>query len=368
MRHLVLLPVALLAAGLSVSACTSAATSDAPASAPAVSSPATASAGSSSTASPAASPQSPTSSTTAALMTPAPALGECWTYPLPDFWTIEENPAAKKVDCAERHTAVTVYVGELDSTLTENPFAVMTSIKAKYTAPDGTVDLTKATPEDTAANKAAFATLESAFADCREALGKEIGATLPNGFVQASIFGTDITGPTAADWDNGARWVRCNATAQVPKSAGKKETSMTALPTSIKGVMQGKDSQRFRECFRTDAKARATYANCTSKAAENMWMTATTALPMRQGMPWVSRKRAIDTAINACRVAVEPIRNARFWSQDNNISVYASSTAADGTVTFGLNKDMWGKPGSNFICRIANAEFLPTFRYSQTQT
>ena len=293
-------------------------------------------------------------------------LGECWNYPLPDYWTVEDNPAATKVDCAERHTAVTVWTGELGATVTENPFAVMTAIKAKYTAADGTVDMDGASQSDKDANQAAFDTLRTSFAECRKALGMEVGTTLPNGFVQASIFGTDITGPPAADWDNGARWLRCNATAQVPKSFGKKETPMTALPTSIKGVMQGKASQRFRECFRTDAKGRATYANCTSQAAENMWMTATSALPQRQGMPWVSRKRAIDTAVNACRVAVQPIRNARFWNQDNNISVWASSTAADGTVGYGLNKATWGKPGSHFICRIANAEFLPTFRYSQT--
>ena len=302
----------------------------------------------------------PTTASSAPAAVATPVDGECWDYPAMDHWVLEDNAAAKRVDCTQEHTAQTVWLGELPATVTENPFSVMDGIQAAYPTADGDVDLDRATAAEQASYEAMGELLSPAFAECRKALDRRSGAMAVAGLHQYSLLATDITGPGADAWAAGARWIRCNAAAESPDGDPSEATRLMTLPVSIDGVLMSEAGMQFRKCFSVSKKTgRERTADCRTEAADTMWLHITEAIPQPRGNQWGGIDKAIVVARTLCVRAVQSLQPTRTASQlIDQLGVWGFHEAKDGTITPGFRKSTWGKPNSFFGCALRTPYFI----------
>ena len=274
-----------------------------------------------------------------------PVVGECWDYPKTDYWSLDGAP----VDCASKHTAQTVWVGELPATVVERPFTVLDELKKKYTQPDGIVDYTHITDADRVIKDADDESMKVSFKSCRVAMNSLIGADLQGGGTMSNLFSTDITGPSIEQWAAGARWLRCNAAAHTPANESVESVGLMTLPEDITGVMRTPAGIQFNYCYdyKGDNFIRAV---CGTPEAKNMNLVISSTIPQPGGMVWAGKKAAEKTSEKFCLSFISG------YEKDSNSGTYnywGVYEKADGSRTTGYTKNTWGTDKATFACGVS---------------
>jgi hypothetical protein len=169
--------------------------------------------------------------------------------------------------------------------------------------------------------------------------------------VTSSLFTSDFTGPTQAEWDKGARWVRCNAVAHLVPDDFNASQGLMRLPTELKTAL---DTLKFRNCWiPLEQGGAAKSVLCTSKTAQRgAWLTVSDRIPTGSS-PYPGQKGALDVAKAKCLALVKTFakgRNpsARWWTWHE---------AADGGTKSGVSKGTWGTDKAHLACAMSNWQF-----------
>ena len=306
---------------------------------------------------PSASAASTASSTASVEALALPQVGECWAYDNINRWVIEENPTASQVDCSKPHQGQTVWVGSFPDTTTVNPFTEMMTIIKPYRDENGDVDWSKVPADVHKAYDIPFASLKSAFEECDASIAKLVGTTGVAGIKQVSLFTSDATGPTDADWANGARWIRCNAVSRVPVSGNARPAALMQLPPTLDNVLATNAGTRFRYCWRSQGET-VYRAICGSKRSQNMWMTLTSTLPQPSNIKYISQAQAASMARSVCLSAASRIQPQRTDADiAKNLNAWGYTKLANGSIKQGFSKKTWGKPNAFIGCAVAARDF-----------
>jgi len=272
-------------------------------------------------------------------------VGDCFNYKSIDHFTLDE---ATKVACSKKHTATTVYVGSLTD-LNAISFEQAGDIDARARKAGG---LNKLPATDQSAWAAYAAALAPVSAECDKAIVKATRAKLPNGVVSSSLFTSDMTGPSQAEWDKGARWVRCNTVAHLVPDDFNPNTPLIALPVPLKNALT--KTTAFRNCWiplQQNKKVRS--VSCTSKTAgRGAWLTLSDQLATPKSA-WPGQKGAVAAAKQPC------LNLTRHFTSTRSITArwWVWHVAPDGTPKSGGSKATWGTPNSHFGCAMPNWQF-----------
>jgi len=278
-----------------------------------------------------------------------PVVGECWDYPKMDGWSLDGAP----VDCASKHTAQTVWVGELPATVVERPFTVLDEFKKKYTQADGIVDYTDMTDVETEESRAINKLLQVPFKSCRVAMNSSIGADLPDGVTMRSRFTADITGPDIEEWAAGARWLRCNASAKTPTDSGVESVGLMTLPEDIRGVMRAPEGIKFNYCYAFGDDGVANGSVCGTPEAKDAWLSISIRIPQPKNMVWAGKKAAQKKTSEVCEAFV------RDYVKILPTSAWAAGwyENPDGKQKDGYTKNTWGTDKATFGCGVKQENY-----------
>jgi hypothetical protein len=272
-------------------------------------------------------------------------VGDCFRYKTVDHWVIDEKTA---IPCKKKHTAQTVYVGTItDPNAISFEEAGLIDAKARKA---GGAD--KLPPADKAKWDGYVASLGAVSPACDKAIVKATRAKLPNGVVSSSLFTSDLTGPTQAEWDKGHRWVRCNAVAHLIPDDFNSNPPLLALPASLRTALTQND--KFRNCWiplQQDKVVRS--ISCAGLTADRgAWLTLTDQLRTPKSA-WPGLRGALAAAKNPCLALTRHFSSAR----RSTARWWVWHVAADGTPQSGATKATWGTPNSHFGCAMPNWEF-----------
>ncbi|GAB2458902.1 hypothetical protein GCM10027062_43470 [Nocardioides hungaricus] len=162
-----------------------------------------------------------------------PALGACRALTPEDV--AEPANTSATVDCSEPHTAETYAVGDLPGTFAD----------AEY--------------DDARLGAWAYST-------CSEAFMAFLGAD--ESLVMRTIVSWAWFRPTEDAWDEGARWYRCDVV-----GGGEQSKEYVDLPTTAKGLLQGRPSDRWMVCADGPTVAGSVKVACTEP---HQWRAVTT--------------------------------------------------------------------------------------------
>ena len=289
-----------------------------------------------------------------ATLTPSPSatpiiipakVGDCFNYKSIDHFTLDEET---KVACSKKHTAITVYVGNLTD-LNAISFEQAGDIDSRARKAGGVNKLPSADQTAWAAYAAALAPVSE---QCDKAIVKATRAKLPNGVVSSSLFTSDLTGPTQAEWDKGARWVRCNTVAKLVPDDFNPVTPLIRLPVPLKSALT--KSAAFRNCWiplQQNKKVRS--VSCTSKTAgRGAWLTLSDQIATPKSA-WPGQKGAVAAAKQPC------INLTRHFTSTKAVTArwWVWHMAPDGTPKSGGSKATWGTPNSHIGCAMPNWQF-----------
>jgi hypothetical protein len=272
-------------------------------------------------------------------------VGDCFFYQTLDHWVLDEK---KTVPCSKKHTAQTVYVGTItDPNAISFEQAGLIDAKARKA---GGVD--KLAPEDKAAWQAYVASLASVTPACDKAIVKATGAKLPNGVLSSSLFTSDLTGPTQAEWDKGHRWVRCNAVARLVPDDFTPNTPLLALPASLKTALTKND--KYRNCWiplQQNKKVRSVACEGHS-ASTGAWLTISDQLKTPKSA-YPGQKGALAAAKGPC------VNLTRHFTPTRGVTArwWVWHVTSDGTPKSGASKATWGTDKSHFGCAMPNFQF-----------
>jgi len=277
-----------------------------------------------------------------------PKVADCWDQTNMDNWVLEGT----LTNCVSEHNGQTIWVGELPDTVLENPFTVMEGFKAVNAGADGKVDWDSINDRDRAEYDTQLALLDTSFSECKTELNEVIGANSPDGSTMTTIFSTDETGPSQSEWDEGARWIRCNATAKVPVNEGEPSAGLMQLPEDLYSVMLTDDGRQFNYCWK-NGDTGTERAICGTPKAKQMFLTLSSRFPQADVKPWVSKKWADKQAKDFCNDAVRPYMKSnkakyRYWG------LYENSAEAR---VRGFSKATWGTDKATFACAINQGSY-----------
>ncbi len=163
----------------------------------------------------------------------APELGACRVLTPEDV--AQPSNATRTVPCAEPHTAQTYAVGEL---------------------PD---ELEDASYDDEEVGRFAYRT-------CADKFQKFLGAD--ESLVLRTVVSWAWFRPSEKAWDDGARWYRCDVV-----GGSEESEEFIELPTTAKGLLQGRLDDRWLVCAAGDTVAGSPKVPCTEK---HQWRAVTT--------------------------------------------------------------------------------------------
>lgn len=266
-------------------------------------------------------------------------------YTTLDHWVLDEE---KAVPCSKKHKAQTVYVGELT-----DPAAISFEEAGRISAAATKAGaLKKLSAEDQAKWAGYSASLGPLTSACEAAISKKVKSK-EFGVVTSTLFVPDFTGPTQAEWDKGARWVRCNVVAQlVPDDYGASQALMR-LPQRLATAL---DKKSFRNCWiplEQGNKARS--VACSSRVAKRgAWLTVSDLIPTGKST-YPGQKGALDIAKAKCLSLISHFSNtakpsARWWTWHQK---------SNGAPQSGVTKATWGTADAHFGCAMPSWEFTP---------
>jgi hypothetical protein len=279
-----------------------------------------------------------------------PQVGDCWDQANLSNWVLDGTLAL----CGQEHNGQTVWVGELPASLTENPFTRMEELKAENLGPDGEVNWDEMSAENRTEFDSARALLDIPLEKCNVALNKLIGANSSDGSIMFTIFSRATTGPSDAEWANGARWIRCNAIAKVPVNEGQESAGYLALPQFLEGVMRTRQGLQFNYCYQRGGKRDGDVAICGTPEAKGMSLIISTWFPQVSEKTYVGRKWAYQRAGEFCRDAVENYWNGNSKAQYAAWGLYVNR---EGDRVEGFSKSTWGTEKANFACSISQGSY-----------
>ncbi len=165
--------------------------------------------------------------------TDPPRKGECRVLTPADIQRFADDTAP--TDCSERHTAETFATGTF--------------------------------PEELAGDDIDDAALGAhLFSTCERKLRRHLGGD------QSAVMRSTVTWswfrPTAAAWDDGARWWRCDVV-----GGGEQSTRLVELPETTKGLLLGRPSDRWVACVDGPTVAGSAKIPCSD---EHTWRAVTT--------------------------------------------------------------------------------------------
>jgi hypothetical protein len=294
--------------------------------------------GASGSAAPSASPTVPP------IVVPA-KVGECFQYSSLDHWVLDEK---KTVPCSKKHTAQTVYIGTIT-----NPSAISFEqaglIDAKARKAGG---VEKLAPADQDAWDAYVASLATVTPACDKAIAKATKARLPNGVLTSSLFTSDLTGPTQAEWDKGHRWVRCNAVARLVPDNFTPNPPLLGLPAALNTALAKND--KYRNCWIPLQQNKVVRSvACIGRAADaGAWLTLSDQLKTPKSA-YPGQKGALAAAKTPC------VNLRRHFTSTQAVSArwWVWHVTADGVPKSGASKATWGTDKSHFGCAIPNWQF-----------
>jgi len=271
-------------------------------------------------------------------------VGDCFRYKSLDHWVLNESSA---VPCSRKHTAQTVYIGTItDPSAISFEAAGLLDAKARKAG-----GLDKLAPADKAAWAAYVSSLAAVTPECDKAIDKATKARLPNGVLSSSLFTSDLTGPTQAEWDKGHRWVRCNAVARLVPDDFNANPPLLRLPTSLKTALKG---DKYRNCWIPLLQNKQVRSiPCGGLAADRgAWLTVSDRLKAPT-TAWPGKKGALAAAKASC------VNLTRHFTSTRAVTArwWVWHTAADGSTASGASKGTWGTPNSHFGCAMPNWQF-----------
>ncbi len=283
-----------------------------------------------------------------------PVEGQCWDFPTAKGWTLEGSP----VDCSDKHTMQTAWVGELPETVMERPFTVFEELSEKYRQADGEVDYTDITEVDRIDQDAAAAVMESSWDECKVQVMTLIGADLPNGVTMANEFSTDVSGPSINEWDAGARWIRCNAMDFRALEGGGYDTELTPLPVNISGILRTPAGLAFNSCMTSKAESAVVITGvfCEKQETKNdtIYVTVSNNVPHPKDTAWVSKKQANKVAEQVCISFLNGYAKDKSYYFFDWQGVYRNT---DGDRVYGFSKATWGTDEASFVCWIHRDDY-----------
>lgn len=157
----------------------------------------------------------------------SPQVGDCTTAPTTEGFILK----GRVVKCTERHTGLTVYVGEWTSK----------------------VSPAKADRLNGKARDQVVKDLAQQYEACERAVEDFLGARTAT-FVKASRISTNLSGPSANEWSKGQRWVRCDLVLlDLPTSFTESATRLERLPDkgTLRGYLSRTDGvySRYKLCY-----------------------------------------------------------------------------------------------------------------------
>lgn len=272
-------------------------------------------------------------------------VGDCFSYKSLDHWVLDET---KTVPCRKKHTAQTVYVGTItDPNAISFEQAGLIDAKARQA---GGVE--KLAPADKSAWQAYVASLAAVTPACDQAIAKATKARWPNGVLSSSLFTSDLTGPTQAEWDKGHRWVRCNAVARLVPDDFNANPALLPLPPSLKTSLTKND--KYRNCWiplQQNTKVRS--VGCNGRTANaGAWLTLSDQLKTPKGR-YPGQKGALAAAKGPC------VNLTRHFTSSRGVTArwWVWHVTANGTPKSGASKSTWGTDRSHFGCAMPNWQF-----------
>jgi hypothetical protein len=270
-------------------------------------------------------------------------VGHCFNYKSIDHWVLDESTT---VDCAKKHTAQTVYVGTLTDPAAIS-FDEAGRISDAAAKAGGVAKLPAADQAKWAGYTAALVPLSKA---CDVAIAKRTRSR-QGAVVTSSLFTADFTGPTQAEWDKGARWVRCNVVAHLVPDDYDASQALLKIPTDLKSAL---DTMKFRNCWIPLEQGKAAKSvPCSSKTARRgAWLTISDVIPTgRSAYP--GQKGALDVAKGKC------LNLARSFATSGSPSVrwWSWHEKANGSTASGVSKGTWGTDKAHLGCAISNWQF-----------
>lgn len=174
--------------------------------------------------------EEPSADASASAAPPAPEVGTCRVLTAEDV--AQPDNATEPVDCREQHTAETFHVGELPA-------------DADYDDP-GLAD--------------------RVYPTCQKRWVKFTGAD--ESLALRTVLSWAWFRPSEAEWDQGARWYRCDLVGGLDRPAG-----LVELPRSGEGVLLGRPGDRWLACVNAETVQDAPFLPCNE---EHSWRAVST--------------------------------------------------------------------------------------------
>lgn len=276
-----------------------------------------------------------------------PVVGECFDYPDMDHWVLTDKP----VDCDTSHTAMTVFVGQMPTGSTVS-FAQMETLKKETKAAGGFDSLSEPEQADWQAQNAQFDTSDL-FEECRTVVNGLVNGVQSPGVTRISRFSTDVTGPNQAQWDSGARWVRCNVASNIG-SAANNELRLQNIPANLDGIMESRDGARFNNCYTNhetakNPKSDTRQASCTSAdvQAHGWWNV----LSVKQDVNavWQGKSAAQSKIEATCLSELNKVMSST-WDPSHASSWFFYRDAVSNKASQKPTKESWTAEGATFTC------------------